>query len=83
MNGKKEMHAAGVKLGAIFGVTLLTLALLSIALGIGSPIIALLASFYKGYAATFLGAIMGLISGFIHGYVVGVIAVLLMKYIKL
>lgn len=80
---KKEMHASAIKLGAIFGVTLLSLALLSLALGIGAPVVALLASFYKGYAATFLGAIMGLIFGFIHGYVVGVLAALLMKYIKL
>ncbi len=81
MNAKSDMHSLGIKLGAIFGITLLSLAVLAMALGIGEPIIALLASLYKGYAATFLGAIMGLILGFIHGYFVGALVVIFKKYL--
>lgn len=81
MSNRKDMHSLGVKLGTIFAVSLLTLALASMALGVGDPIIVLLASLYKGYAATFLGAIMGLIWGFIHGYVVGAIVVFIKKFL--
>lgn len=58
---KKAMHSTGVKLGGIFGVSLLSLALLSMLLGVGEPVIVLLATLYKGYAATFMGALIGLI----------------------
>lgn len=78
---KKEMHSYGAKLGIIFGVTAFTLAIAAMALGVGEPIVLLLASLYKGYAATFLGAIMGLIWGFIHGYVVGALIVLVKKFL--
>lgn len=81
MSNKKDMHSLGIKLGVIFAITLLTLALASMALGVGDPIIVLLASLYKGYAATFMGAIMGLIWGFIHGYVVGVITVFVKRFL--
>lgn len=83
MSSKTEMHNLGVKLGIIFGVTLLSLVLLSMTLGVGEPVIVLLASLYKGYAATFAGAIMGLIWGFIHGYVVGALIVFLKKLIHI
>lgn len=79
---KKDMHDLGTRIGAIFGVTLLTIALLSMALGVGEPVIVLLASLYKGYAATLLGAIMGFIWGFIHGYVVGALVIFLKKLAK-
>lgn len=81
MNSKHDIHGLGSKLGIIFGVTLFTLAIASMGLGVGEPIVLLLASLYKGYAATFLGALMGLIWGFIHGYVVGAIVVFVRKYV--
>ncbi len=83
MSAKNEMHSLGIKLGTIFGVSLVTLAILSMGLGIGDPVILLLASLYKGYAATFVGALMGFIWGFIHGYVVGVLTFLLRKHAKI
>jgi len=83
MTNKKEMHNLGVKLGIIFGVTLLSLVLLNMTLGLGEPIIVLLASLYKGYAVTFAGAIMGLILGFIHGYIVGALVVFLKGFIHI
>lgn len=81
MNAKSDMHNLGIKLGAIFGLTLLSLAVLAMAFGVGEPIIALLASLYKGYAATFMGAIIGLILGFIHGYVVGALVIIFKKHL--
>lgn len=81
MIGTKEMHSFGTKLGVIFAATLLSLVLASVTLGVGDPIIVLLASLYKGYAATFLGALMGIIWGFIHGYVVGAIIVLAKRFL--
>lgn len=83
MSTKNEMHNLGVKLGSIFAITLLTLVIASMTLGVGDPIIVLLATLYKGYAATFVGALMGLIWGFIHGYVVGALLVFVKKYIKI
>lgn len=77
----KEMHDLGVKLGSIFAAALLSLILASVLFGLGDPIIVLLASLYKGYAATFLGAVMGMIWGFIHGYVVGAIIVLAKRFL--
>lgn len=79
----KEMHSLGVKLGVIFAAILLSLALLSMIFGVGEPIIVLLASLYKGYAATFAGALMGLILGFVHGYVVGALIVLLKRIVHI
>ncbi len=76
MKNQMEMRGLGVRLGLILGVFLLSLAYLSMLLGVGAPIIALLASLYSGYAATLLGGIIGFILGFIHGYVVGVLVVI-------
>ncbi len=76
MIGTKEMHSLGTKLGVYFAATLLSLVLASVILGVGGPVIALLATLYTGYAASFLGALMGIIWGFVHGYVIGVIIVL-------
>lgn len=83
MKGNHEMHVLGAKLGLIFALTLVTLSIANMTLGIGAPIIVLLASFYKGYAATLLGTLMGLLWGFIHGYVVGVFVFLAKKYTKI
>lgn len=77
----KNMHSLGLKLGLIFGVTLLSLAYLSMGLGLGAPIIVLLASLYHGYAATFVGGIVGFIWGFIHGYIVGVLVTFVKKVV--
>lgn len=81
MIGTKEIHSLGTKLGGYFAAILLSLVLASVTLGAGEPIILLLASLYKGYAATFMGAIMGVIWGFIHGYVVGAIIVLAKRFL--
>lgn len=70
------MRDLGARLGLIFGVALLSLAYLSMFLGVGAPVITLLASLYTGYAATLLGGIIGLILGFIHGYLIGVLVVI-------
>ena len=78
---KHDMHNLGAKLGLIFGVALFTLAIASMGLGLGEPIVLLLATLYKGYAATLMGAFIGLIWGFIHGYVVGAIVVFVKKYL--
>lgn len=77
----KAAHSYGIKLGLIFGLTMLSLAFLSMGLGLGEPIVVLLASLYKGYAATLVGAIIGLFWGFIHGYVVGAVLVMVNKFI--
>lgn len=81
MIGTKEIHTLGAKLGFYFAAILLSLVLASVTLGVGEPIIVLLASLYKGYAATFMGALMGIIWGFIHGYVVGALVVLGKKFL--
>lgn len=81
MIGTKEMHSLGTKLGGYFAAILLSLVLASVILGVGSPVIALLATLYKGYAASFLGALMGIIWGFVHGYVVGAIIVLAKRFL--
>lgn len=83
MKGNKEIHALGAKLGLIFAVTLVSLSIANMTLGIGGPIIVLLASFYKGYAATLLGTLMGLLWGFIHGYVVGAAVYFVKKFAKI
>jgi hypothetical protein len=76
MKNHNEMRDLGVRLGLIFGVVLLSLAYLSMLLGVGAPVIALLATLYKGYAATLLGGLIGFILGFVHGYVVGVLVII-------
>ena len=86
MKNHGAMRDLGVRLGLIFGVVLMSLAYISLLLGVGAPVIALLASFYTGYAATFLGGIVGFILGFIHGYVVGMLVIIIRdilgKFIK-
>lgn len=82
MKDRTEMRSTGIRIGLIFGVTLLTLSYLSLFFGIGTPIVVLLGSLYAGYAATFMGGILGLIWGFVHGFVVGALVALIKDCIK-
>ncbi len=69
---KLNMSKMGVTIGAIWGVNLLLMALMSMFFGVGEPIIVQLGSLYIGYAASIVGGLTGMVLGFIHGYVLGI-----------
>ncbi len=78
-----SIHNLGITLGLIFGISLLVYAYLSLFYGLASPIVALLASLYPGYAASLLGGVIGLGYGFVHGYIFGALIVLISNFISM
>lgn len=78
---KLNMSKMGLTIGTYWGVSLFVLSLMGMFLHVGGDVIALFATLYVGYAATFVGALIGFVLGFIHGYVVGFIGSYLMKFV--
>lgn len=77
-----SIHNLGITLGVVFGVSMLVYALLSMFVGVGTPIVTLLGSLYVGYDATLIGAFIGLLWGFIHGYIFGALVVLISNFLS-
>lgn len=71
----------GLSLGIVLGLTMLVLALLSMFLGVGTPIVELMGSLYIGFAPSILGGLIGLFFGFIHGYITGALLVIVKDYL--
>lgn len=82
MKDRIEMRSMGIRLGLLFGITLLTLSWASLFFGMGTPIVVLLSTLYSGYAPTLMGGIIGLILGFVHGFIVGALVAVIKDCVK-
>jgi hypothetical protein len=59
--------------GIVWGLGMLLLGLIAMHSTLGHPWIPLVASVYKGFAATTVGSFIGLLWGFVEGFVGGLI----------
>lgn len=82
MMSTMKFSKMGVTVGMYWGVSLLFLAYVSLAFGVGAPIVVMLGSLYHGYAVSLVGGLIGFVLGFVHGYFVGVLGNFAMKYVK-
>ena len=60
----------GIAGGVVWGLLTLIVTVLSINSGFASDYIAMMQSWYPGYATTYLGAVVGLVCGFVHAFIV-------------
>lgn len=63
----------GIGFGVAKGLSMLIMALLAMAYGVGIPVVANLATLYSGYAPTLMGAVKGGLWGLFDGYVFGLV----------
>jgi hypothetical protein len=69
---KLQPVALGVAIGVLWAIYIFFAAIFAM-FGWGVAVVETMASFYIGYAATFLGAIIGAIWAFVDGFVAGVV----------
>ena len=79
-SSKKCMKIA-LTCGYFVSLWILFLSLLALYLGMGQPIVHLIASIYLGYTLTFKGIVIGILWGFLDGFIGGYVFMLILSHV--